>query len=421
MIGLLPFTQYAWQLDAALINWAGWPGYAKGIVITLLDALALAIIITHRAPKRFTPLLGWLLLYLTTAIVSIASSRMPTPSAFYAFQLMRVIVLVIAVARIAADREALRWLAFGLSAGVSFQAAVAIWQKAGGALQATGTMGHQNLLGMMTYIVMFPLLAVILGGERNKLILIGIVSSLIVIVFGASRGTVGFASLGAVVLFLLSFARHMTRHKWRILGISAVLLAIATPVAFVSLQSRFVQQRTESGEGGERRAFERAAIAIWDDHPMGVGANMYTIVANVDGYSDRAGVNWSSGRATNVHNVYLLIAAETGWPGLIAFIVLFVTSIVAGLRFAFTRRRDPAGEIALGCTVALIAVAAHGLYEWILLMYQAQYLFAIVLGVIAGLARQRRSAGPNSKANSYAVARRPLVTEPVPNSTVLSN
>lgn len=407
LIGLLPFTIPAWQLDAALINWEQWTGYAKGAVITLLDSLALAILFTHRAPKRLSPLLGWLFLYFFSAVLSIAMSDLPIASAFYAFQLVRVIILAMAVARIAPDSEGLRWIAFGLSAGVTFQAAITISQKAGGAIQAAGTMGHQNLLGMMTNFVLLTLLAMLLGGERSKLIMLGVISALVVIALGASRGTVGFAGLGLAIVFAMSFARGITAHKWRILGLSALALAMAAPTAYIMLEDRFAAQQTQSGAGEERRAFERAAQAMWRDHPMGVGANMYINVANSKGYSERAGVAWGwNSRSTNVHNAYLLIAAETGWVGLLSFIALFAAAIMTGLRFAFTRRRDPAGEIVLGWTAALIAVAAHNLYEWVLILYPTQYLLAIALGVIAGLARERRSAGSNGRKRSV-----PLISE----------
>lgn len=404
LIGLLPFTINAWQLDAALINWAGWPGYAKGAVITMLDSLALAIVITHPSPKRVTPLLGWLLLYLGAAALSIVSSVTPLASSFYAFQLVRIVILTVAVARIAADPEALRWVAYGLVAGISIQAGMTIWQRAGGALQAAGTMGHQNLLGYMTHFVLLPFLAMLLGGERSKLIKLGVICALIVIVAGASRGAVGFSGLGIGILFVLSLTRRTTPHKWRMLGFAALSLAVASPLAYVSLQERFVTQGTQSGAGEERRAFERAANAIWSDHPMGVGANMYIITANTQGYSRRAGVNWSSGMSTNVHNAYLLVAAETGWLGLFAYIAMLGASIFMGLQFAFANRRDSKGEIALGFTVALIAASAHNLYEWITVMYQAQYMFAISAGVIAGLVRDRRLTGQGKNKSTLPVS-----------------
>ncbi len=407
LIGLLPFTVSAWNLDAGLINWSGWPGYAKGAVITLLDSLALAILVTHRSPKAVTPLLGWLLLYIGAAVLSISMSETPMASGFYAFQLVRIVILTVAIARISSDAEAIRWIAYGLVAAITIQAAMTILQRASGTLQATGTMGHQNLLGFMTHFVLLPLLAMLLGGERSKLIMLGVIAAFVVIIASASRGAVGFSGLGVGILLVLSPLRRTTGHKRRILGFAAVTLAVAAPFAYASLQDRFEAQGTQSGAGEERRAFERAANAIWSDHPMGVGANMYIIVGNTKGYSQRAGVNWSSGMSTNVHNAYLLAAAETGWPGLIAFIALFTAPIVAGLRFAFVNRRDPKGEVALGFTAALIAAAAHNLYEWIIFVYQAQYMFAIALGVIAGLARERHLASARKCAAPAVLAHKP--------------
>ena len=410
LVGMLPFTINAWQLDAALINWAGWPGYAKGLVVTLLDSVALAIIATHRAPRGFTPFVPWLLAYLAAATFSIAFSDEPIASAFYGFQLVRVIIVVVAVARIAPDREGLRWLAYGLAVGIAYQAAITIMQKAVGAVQASGTMGHQNLLGMMTHFALLPLLALLLAGERNKIVMLGVFSALVVIALGASRGAIGFAGAGITLLFALSLARRATDHKWRMLGFGVAAFALTAPVMVLSLQNRFELNPTESGEGLERIAFARAANAIWSDHPFGIGANMYVIISNTKGYAERAGVNWnSSSRSTNVHNVYLLVAAETGWLGLIAFVALWIVSIATALHFAFSDRRDPVGDIVLGCAVALIVAVAHGRYEWVFVTYQAQYVAAISLGLIGGLVRERRN---RSRRERNAGARLPTSAMP---------
>jgi len=53
---------------------------------------------------------------------------------------------------------------------------------------------------------------------------------------------------------------------------------------------------------------------------------------------------------------------------------MFVAIILAGLRFAFQNRRDPRGEVVLGCSVAVLITAAHNLYEWVWVMYFAQYV-----------------------------------------------
>lgn len=388
-VGVLPFTISAFNLDASLITWPTWSGYAKGLIITLLDSLALALIIISRAPARRLPFLALLIAYLLAAALSMGFSTLPVSTSFYVFQLMRVVIVFVAVASFAGQIGALRWLAMGLAAGAIFQAVVTIGQKLSGAAQAAGTMGHQNLLGFMLHFVTLPLLAFVLAGERGKIFKLGVLAALIAVAFGASRGSVGFAGIGIAILFFLSMVRKPTAHKWKMAGLGVLALAIVTPVVISSFADRYEVRPDSQSSNDERLAFEAAAKAMWSDHPMGVGANQYVVTANVDGYSARAGVAWNWGiRSAQVHNMYLLIAAETGWIGLITFVMLFVWPILRGIAFAFGNRSDPRGEIVLGASVALLAAALHGFYEWVFVTSNGQYVFAISLGIIAGIIRQ---------------------------------
>lgn len=388
-VGVLPFTISALNLDASLITWPAWTGYAKGHIITLLDSLALALIIVSQAPARRLPFLALLIAYLAAAALSMGFSSLPMSTSFYVFQLMRVVILFVAVASFAGQPGALRWLAMGLAAGAIFQVIATIDQKFSGAAQAAGTLGHQNLLGLMLHFVTLPLMALLLAGERRKIIMVGVLAALVAVAFGASRGAVAFVAIGMAILFVLSIARKPTAHKWKMAGLAVLAVAVVTPVVISSFADRYEVRPDSSGSDAERVAFETAAKAIWSDHPMGVGANQYILTANVDGYSERAGViwNWSS-RSAPVHNMYLLVAAETGWIGLITFVMLLLWPILRGIAFAFRNRSDPRGEIVLGASVAIMVLAVHGLYEWVFVTFYAQYVFAISLGMIAGIIRQ---------------------------------
>jgi len=390
-IGALPFLISAFNLDAAFLTWPAWPGYAKGIVVSLLDTLAIAILATSRRPLRKLPFLLLFLAYLLAVALSLAVSSLPMSSFFYLSQLVRVLLIFVAVASFAGDPRAIRWLSFGLALGAIFQAVVTIDQRLSGVVQAAGTMGHQNLLGLMLHFVTLPLLALLLAGERSKLIMFGVLAALVAVALGASRGTVGFVAIGVAFLFVLSLARRPTTHKWKIVGLAVVALAIVAPIAMTSFQERFTVRPVSQGSDEERLAFERAAKSMWRDHPMGVGANQYVVVANSQGYSARAGViwNWAS-RSANVHNMYLLAAAETGWPGFLTFIALLSIPIIRGLIFAFRNRRDARGEIVLGASVTFMILGLHGLYEWVFVVYHAQYVFAIALGIVAGCIRQMK-------------------------------
>lgn len=408
-VGLLPFIMSAFNLDAALVNWPGWSGYSKGAIVSLLDTLAIAIIVTSRAPFRKLPLVGIFCLYILASLVSLIFSTLPMSTGFYVFQLIRVFILFVAVASFAGEAASVRWLCFGLATGAIFQAIVTVDQRLGGVIQASGTMGHQNLLGLMLHFVTLPLLALLFAGERSKLIMLGVFAGLVSVALGASRGAIGFIGIGIAIFPLLSLVRRPTAYKWKIVGLGLLALAVVVPVAMSSFQERFASRPIYAGPDGERAAFERAAKAMWNDYPMGVGANQYVVVANSQGYSERAGVIWNyTSRSTFVHNLYLLTAAEMGWFGLFALMIWILWPVLAGIYFAFRYRREPRGDIVLGASVAILVVAIHGLYEWIFVTDHAQYLFAIASGIIAGSIRQHRREAVlkkmTRKANSGAAA-----------------
>ena len=397
-VGIMPFVMGWLNLDAALINYAGWPGHTKGMIVTILDSLALAIVVTSIGPFKKLPLFGVLLGYLCAAMISVAFSNHPVTSTFYVFQFARVILLFVAVATIMRDPRAIHWLAYGLAAGAIFQGVVTIEQRLTGSLQAAGTMGHQNLLGFMLHFVTLPLMALLLAGKMHSLNILGVLFALIAVALGASRGTVAFAAVGLVVLFALSLARQVTGHKMKMLGLGVLVFVIVAPLAFSTLERRFGDSPVATSLDGERQAFERAAKSMWADHPMGVGANQYVLVANAQGYSQRAGVVWNFGsRSAHVHNMYLLAAAETGWLGLIALSILFGWVILRGIAFAFANRRDARADVVLGASVAVFAASLHSFYEWIFVTYQVQYLFAIALGMIAGIIRQTNAEKVNRR------------------------
>ena len=388
IIGFMPFTTGWLNLDAAIINYGGWPGHTKGLIITFLDSMVFAILFTSAAPLRKLPIFGMFLFYTFAVALSTFVSNQPMMSGFYAFQLVRVILVFIAVASIMRDPKAIHWLGYGLAAGAILQGVITIDQRLSGVVQASGTMGHQNLLGFMLHFVTLPLMALLLAGKMHKLNMLGVFFALIAIALGASRGTVGFAVIGIALLLGFSMMRQMTSHKGKILGLCVLAFAMVTPVVVSTFERRF-SNTSEAGSDSERLAFERAAKYMWSDHPMGVGANQYVIVSNTEGYAQRAGVIWNfTSRSAHVHQLYLLAAAETGWLGMLSLIGLFGWTVVRGFAFAFSNRRDPRGDVVLGASIAVLVAAFHSLYEWIFVTAPVQYVFAISLGIIAGTIRQ---------------------------------
>jgi hypothetical protein len=390
LLGASPFI-YGWaHFSVSIVSWAFWPGYVKGIIVALPDLLALGLLLsTPKRPIRYGVLVA-LGLYIVAVLASMCVAELPFASFMYAWQLLRIGLVAAAVARISVDSNAPRYIVYGLCYGIIFQMGFSVYQHfVQGMAQAPGTMGHQNLLGMMTHFSLLTALALILAGDKAAILKVGVGAALVTITFTASRGTLGFAGAGIAVLAALSLVRRPTAKKMRVIGAGIALVLVITPVAYFTLQNRFAKSGIE-GTYDERAAFDRAAKAMWTDHPFGVGSNEYVVAANTKGYSDRAGVIWnSSSRSANVHNVYLLIAAETGWLGLIAFLLLYGTAILMGLRAAWSKPVSYNSELALGSVAALLTVAMHNFFEWIFVVEYTQYLFGIILGFTMGLSMKK--------------------------------
>lgn len=392
LMGFLPFVLELWNLNVAPISWALWPGYVKGIEITLLDAVALAVYLSRPRLRAPLPFRSLFIFYIFASLLAVAFADIPQAAFFYSWQLARVFLLFAAVASVCMDDRGPPAIILGMVIGLCMQAGFTIQASLSGATQASGTFGHQNLLGMITHFVAFPALALFLVNGKRRAPLFGVASGVIIAVLGASRATIGLSGIGYISLLVLSIARKSSPRKTAIAGIGLAALAAVAPLASSSLASRF-EAAPISGDYDERAAFEKAARLIIADHPMGIGANQYVVRANTGGYSERAGVVWNSGsRSANVHNVYLLVTAETGYLGLVAFVCLLMGPMIVAFRSAWANRGDKRGDLMLGLGVSLAIVSIHCFYEWVFMTYQIQYLFAIVVGMIAGVVRQTRAS-----------------------------
>jgi O-Antigen ligase len=396
-LGFFVFCGGNLQIDAAFISWPLWSGTVRGIQISPVDTLAIALIMTRKHMRLPWPFIGFLLLYGATILVSITVASVPLASAFSLIQLLRAILIFVAIAGEWHHVGARSGLMAGLSLGLILQAAYVINQKLSGVVQATGTMYHQNVLGMMAELALLPLIAAALSGDRRKLVYAGIAGGFIVIAGGGSRGAMGIVFGAVLLLPILSVIRRRTAHKMRLIGVGAIGMAIAVPLGLATLQDRFGDTPFTTQEQ-QRAAFERAATAMAKDHFFGVGANLYVPVANLEGYADKAGVAWNqANRSAPVHNAYLLARAETGRLGELALLLMLIVPALMGLRFAFSHRRASTGDNVLGASIALLAVGVHNLYEFAAHTYHPQILILINIAIISGSIRSMRLAKASEK------------------------
>jgi hypothetical protein len=391
LLGFLPFALSFVHLNMAVISWLDWPGYVKGAEFSLLDGLAIALYRATPAPHQPMPFRLPMLLYFFASMLSALQAPVPMAALFYSLQLIRVFFVYATVARACSDPRVPVAILKGMTAGLIVEVVVATWQRFGlEMLQAHGTMDHQNILGMMIHFVAIPAFALVLSGRAGLLLTAAASLGIVVDVLTTSRGALGFSLLGYSLVFVISSLRSWTPRKRTVLMAGLAGLVVIMPIAISSFDKRFEEQSTlVSSDYDERAAFEKAAGLMLSNNPLGQGANHYVFVGNLDGYNNRAGVTFArNSEGANVHNVYFLVAAETGYPGLITFLLLLISLIVPAFLCGWNRRNDRRGDLLLGLGVALLIVYVHSLFEWVFVLLETQYMFAMDAGMVAGLAVQ---------------------------------
>lgn len=387
LFGLLPFVLSFSHSKMALISWAGWPGYVPGAEFSILDAFALALYFA--LPRGDTPVPFRIAMsaYFLATVLSAIQAQMPMAALFYSWQLARMFLIYAVVAKACADPRFAPALLNGMAAGLILEAGVCIWDRFGyGILQTAGTFGHQNLLGLISHLIVFPFFALLLAGQRGWLPPTVLIAGIVVEVLTASRATLGLAGLGYAALYACSAVRQLTPRKVQVLLASVVAISVLVPIVVSSFEQRFGGTVSDYDE---RAAFEKAATMILSDHPFGVGPNNYVVAVNVGGYNQAAGVALNVGSSgANVHNVYLLVAAESGYLGLITLVLFLLRPLMVAFRCGWRSRDDRRGDVLLGLAVALLVVYIHSFFEWVLVKSDVSYILAMVIGLVAGLATQ---------------------------------
>jgi len=233
-------------------------------------------------------------------------------------------------------------------------------------VRASGTMVHPNVLGPYL-LFLLPLFLALAVGSTDRRVRWG---SAFVCLLGY-LGLVGTMSRLPIILGLIeaAFTLLVMVALWRVsatrvlaIGSVAGAIILGFGAIFVGeIHSRVVGDFEQSMKF--RMEYNEVALEIWREHPLlGIGLNNFPeglaehsprlakIVDDMQSGRKKFGVRV----AAPVHNLYLLILAETGAFGLVAFVVLLIGSLWTGLR-AIALTKGPVQLMAIGLFVGLIA------------------------------------------------------------------
>jgi hypothetical protein len=384
-VGILPFLLSGLNLTASPIAWPYWPGPVKGMDISLIDGVALAMLLSARRISTPAAIKVSFAVYVLAVFISTVQSEVKMASFFYVWQLARTVLIYMAVARACVTAKGVPIAVVGgLSGGLVFQSGVALFEYLGGDLRAGGWFGHQNLLGMASHFGIFPAAALLLAGLYPARAFVVVAAGLLIAFTGGSRATIGLFAIGLVFTWIISVWHQPSGRKSAIGFAMVVALVVASPVLWSAVERRTDAERAGSNE--MRAEMVDAAAMIIADYPMGVGPNRYVVVANTGGYAARAGIAWNpANREAPVHNSYYLVTAEMGWLGLLGLVSLLGSIIGVAVAAMRKASRGLEAELLVGATASMVIFAVHAYFEWITMFYNIHYLAGITAGLIVGL------------------------------------
>jgi O-antigen ligase len=316
------------------------------------------------------------------------------------------VLIPVAVALAVRDRRDVLLVAGAVVVTTVFQGALGVWQYAthtgasygGEFVRAVGTFGSGQVLALGALVGYGLLVALALGLALRgtaRIALLGIAALLTLpLAASLSRGA-WIATAVAVLLMLVVF-------DWRIaavLTLVAVLAGLTTAaVARPSGSDTFGERLTSIVSSGsepdrsvqDRYALWQTAVDIWADHPV-TGVGLKDFAAYRDSYAplslsagsdvDDLTAGFRRQPLLSAHNQYLMVLAEQGTVGILAF-----GGLLAALTAAAVRRRPHISDA--GRFLGLVAPAVMA---WTLISFLYEdigagptgALVAVLIGLVA--------------------------------------
>lgn len=207
---------------------------------------------------------------------------------------------------------------------------------------------------------------------------------LIALLLGQSRFAIGGVLIGLALLLWTQ-----TRGRWRAgLMITLVLVGLLQAVILFNLLP-------SSGDAGLNERDENtistrgeiwaSSLKMLNGHPVtGIGMAMFRAAVRQPAYEIEYYVQQGRGGPPHAHNEWVQMAAEMGWPGLLAFIGMQASA--GWMLWRAGRRGSPTQRhLAVTLASAWVAHAVYGLGDAIPLWDRFAFLFWWLAGLSAAL------------------------------------
>lgn len=405
------FFSTCYLVDINLVSTEWYRGDTRGFEFGLTDWMIISLIIvmarSHRwRGQRLTllpPNSGPICLYLAVALLSALTAYVSLYAGFGLMKLLRAVAVYWVAYNYLRRPEDLRFIVYILAGIVCMEFLLVIKQRAGGVYRAVGSTPHPNTLAMYINMMSVIFLSFFLNDEAGRrrrwvyFACVGMGSLIVAATF--SRGGLAVMVSGYALVVLISLIRRPSGRKLGIVGLCALLAIPVTIKLAPAIIDRFENAPEESGIS--RRQANDAAIAMANNHLLGVGINNYSYVINDTAYSRFIP---NEGDRGIVHNIYLLHACEMGWPGLIAFLLMIGNFMRLGLRSVLTLRDEATTWMASGIVIGMTGFWLQSSLEWAFRQTYLTVEFFMLAGFLTALPRVASAAATARRRRIAAVA-----------------
>lgn len=263
-----------------------------------------------------------------------------------------------------------------------------------GIYQPSGVFIHRNSTAMFSNMLAPIFLSLILNKEMTKRNFYFFVSAFLcassVVILSLSRGAIIFLPMSLGIVILFSARNKMNSRKAKILALIGVCSVIAVMRAAPMVIDRFENAPETSAQG--RVAFAKAAVNMAEDKFFGVGLNNWGLKINPPyRYWEDTGIKrpYEDFKSGIVETIYLLVAAECGWIGLVLLLLWFGYYYYQNIRNIKAFWNANGFFMSIGVLGALSAVYGQSCFEWILKQQTNSYELMIIFAIVAAMTNVR--------------------------------
>ncbi len=261
------------------------------------------------------------------------------------------------------------------------------------------TLQHPNSLA--TYMAMCAtfLFCILLAETRWKRILayslsIGLAG--LSVIMTISRGGLGALIMGLGLSFLLLGWRNICVKNVVIVILGAIAGIAVLAVAADTLLARFVGQQDAAGDLEYRMYYNRQGELMAAERMFGVGAGNFSAMS-WDRYAEMVDPDNPAG--TPAHNIWFLTLGETGYPGLIVFMLFWLRFFMMAGPLILWRLKGMRCAAAAGATLLCFVCHVQAMVQLSFRQSPIFFMLMISVGIVAALQRHWLDSRRNKMAD----------------------